>query len=272
VVITDKALTTHVSSTSDDPIASQTISTAHENGWIWDIALPTRRGVGCVYSSSHCDKKQALSALTKYIKETSPQVDVDELVIREFSFPTGFRKKFWHKNCIAIGLSAGFIEPLEASALVLVELSAEFLSRNFPADRTIMDIVSKRFNQVFSYRWERIIDFLKLHYVLSERKEKYWQDQRLEDTIPERLKELLVLWKQQAPSQSDFAHSTEIFPAASYQYVLYGMGFETKVNRTLKSLNGGDMRKQMNNVEKRIRAYTAGLPSNRAFLNDLINR
>jgi hypothetical protein len=72
---------------------------------------------------------------------------------------------------VAIGLSAGFIEPLEASALAIVEMSAAMVSDDLPATREAMDIVARRFNDAFTYRWERVIDFLKLHYVLSQRRD-----------------------------------------------------------------------------------------------------
>ena len=67
------------------------------------------------------------------------------------------------------GLSGGFVEPLEASALVLIELSARALADNLPTDRSLMDLTAKNFNEEFTGRWEQIIDFLKLHYVLSAR-------------------------------------------------------------------------------------------------------
>jgi hypothetical protein len=68
---------------------------------------------------------------------------------------------------VAVGLSGGFLEPLEASALVLIELSAEMISAQLPATRETMDIVARRFNETTRYRWDRIIDFLKLHYILA---------------------------------------------------------------------------------------------------------
>ncbi len=127
---------------------------------------------------------------------------------------------------MAIGLSAGFIEPLEASALALVELSAAMVSDEMPATRASMDIVARRFNEAFTYRWERVIDFLKLHYVLSQRTDSdYWHDNR---AAPERLAELLTLWRHRPPSRTDFGRIDEVFPSASYQYVLYGMGFHTE--------------------------------------------
>ena len=111
---------------------------------------------------------------------------------RKLTFRPGYRREFWHRNCVAIGLSAGFIEPLEASALALVELSAAMLSDEMPATRAAMDIVARRFNDFFTYRWERVIDFLKLHYVLSQRDDSpYWHDNRRAETVPDRLRELL---------------------------------------------------------------------------------
>ena len=84
-------------------------------------------------------------------------------------------------------------------------------------------------NDAFTYRWERVIDFLKLHYVLSQRTDSaYWQDNRASESIPARIKELLTLWRHKPPSRYDFVRIEEVFPSASYQYVLYGMGFRTE--------------------------------------------
>ncbi|WP_435336476.1 tryptophan 7-halogenase, partial [Klebsiella pneumoniae] len=89
----------------------------------------------------------------------------------------GYRAQFWVKNCLAIGMSQGFIEPLEASALAMVELSLNMLSEQMPQSREHMALLATRFNNRFNYRWQRVIDFLKLHYVLSERNDSpYWQD------------------------------------------------------------------------------------------------
>ena len=204
----------------DSPISSHTTSTAQSAGWIWDIGLPTRRGIGYVYSSAHTSDQAAQQVLHRYI---GPGQDA---AVRKLSFQPGYRRQFWHRNCVAIGLSAGFIEPLEASALALVELSAAMLSEEMPATRNVMDIVARRFNEAFTYRWERVIDFLKLHYVLSERRDAdYWIDNRV---APERLAELLALWRHRPPSRNDFGRIDEVFPSASYQYVLYGMLFHTE--------------------------------------------
>ena len=220
------------------PIASHTLSTAQKAGWIWDIGLPTRRGVGHVYSSAHTTDEQAEQVLGKYIRETGGEHGTGAGTPRKISFEPGYRETFWHRNCVAVGISAGFLEPLEASALALIEMSAAMIRDELPVSREAMDIVARRYNERFRYRWERAIDFLKLHYVLSQRTDSdFWLDNRRPETIPERLQELMELWRYRAPSRRDFHEIEEIFPAASYQYVLYGMGFQPH-----KVASGGSVR------------------------------
>lgn len=208
----------------DDPIESQTVSTAQSSGWIWDIGLPTRRGIGYVYSSAHASDDAAEAALRRYVASGNGPAEIPSA--RRLSFDPGYREQFWHRNCVAIGLSAGFIEPLEASAIALIELSAGMLSEQMPATRVDMELVAARFNEAFAYRWGRVIDFLKLHYVLTRREDSdYWRDNVRAESIPARLSELLALWRYRPPSRHDLNRVEEVFPSASYQYVLYGMGF-----------------------------------------------
>ncbi|TRY31945.1 tryptophan halogenase family protein [Aliiglaciecola sp. M165] len=203
------------------PIASHTIATAQNAGWIWDIGLTHRRGVGHVYSSEYLSDDDALANLQNYLGEQAKGLEP-----RKITFDSGHRERFWHKNCVAVGMAAGFVEPLEATAIMLVEISARYIAENMPADTDIMAITAKRFNQQMDYRWQRIIDFLKLHYMLTKRSEPYWQAHCNPDTIPESLQEDLAIWKTRGPVSGDFDSAIELFPAASYQYVLYGMGFK----------------------------------------------
>lgn len=235
ILFNDSALAAHLPyNDGGSPIASQTNSTAQAAGWIWDIALSTRRGIGYTWSGSHASDEEAEQALTNYIKRTSSH-QPDSIAMHKISFRPGHREKFWHKNCVAVGMAAGFLEPLEASALVLIELAGQMISEQLPANKTVMDIVAKRFNEKFLYRWDRIVDFLKLHYVLSKRSDSdYWIDNRREEGIPESLHELLALWRYHIPRHKDFSQIDEVFSAASYQYVLYGMGFETQERTGLR--------------------------------------
>jgi len=210
----------------DDPIASHTISTAQSAGWIWDIGLPHRRGVGHVFSSSHIDVDAAERELRAYLGPAGK-----DLPVRKLSIRAGHRETFWKGNCVAVGLAAGFLEPLEASAIVLIELSAKMIAEQMPVCREVMDVVANRFNATTTYRWGRIIDFLKLHYTLTKRTDTdFWRDNVRPESIPDRLRGLMELWQYQSPwIHDEFDRAEEVFPSASYQYVLYGMGARTAV-------------------------------------------
>lgn len=269
ILFVDTALAVHVPYPSDDsPISSHTISTGQTAGWIWDIGLPTRRGVGHVFSSKFITEEKAKEELLNYLRPTVE--NVDNLTIRKIPINPGHREKFWQNNCVAVGLSAGFLEPLEASALLLVEISAQMIAEQLPVNRTTMDIVAKRFNRTFLYRWDRIIDFLKLHYMLNKRSEPFWVENRNPDTIPESLKELLTFWQYQFPWHNDFEQALEVFPAASYQYVLYGMGFKTALNPFGLSEKSKLMaEKQFQKVAMQTKQLTSKLEPNRVLLKKI---
>lgn len=271
ILFNDTALAVQIPyNNNDDTIESATLSTAVENGWIWDIGLPTRRGTGHVYASAYQTDDEAEKTLIDYLSQTIGAEKANALSLRKISFEPGYRQKFWHKNCVAVGMSAGFIEPLEASALAMVELSISMLSEQMPRNREQMGIIANRFNQRFEYRWERVIEFLKLHYVISKREGKYWDDHKNPESIPLRLQELLTLWKHQPPSRYDLPEQEEIFPSASYQYVLYGMGYHTaKQPLTPKSLSIG--KRLITENSQKIEQCLAGLPTNRDLINSLIN-
>lgn len=264
VSFNDSALAMQVPVEPGSAIASQTIGTAHEAGWIWDIALPTRRGIGCVFASRFMDDARAEEVLRAYVAAKVPGADLSSLRPRKLTFSTGHRERFWQGNCLAVGLSAGFIEPLEASAIVTIELSIKALVENFPRRAETMGLLADRFNELFRYRWDRIVEFLKLHYVLSRRAEPYWLAQRDPATIPPRLAECLELWRDQPPSAWDFPRMDELFCAASQQYVLYGMGFAAPAGTADPAAS-----QRLAEVRQRSRALAAALPSNRTYLDAL---
>jgi hypothetical protein len=262
----DRALAVQVPVSPDSAVASQTIGTAHEAGWLWDIALPTRRGIGCVYSSRFLSDERAAQILSDYVRAKVPGADFSQLAPRKLSFATGHLARFWDRNCLAIGLSAGFIEPLEASAIVLIELSLKALTENFPQNRAMMDIHAARFNELFLYRWDRIVEFLKLHYVLSCRDDPYWQAQRSPETIPPQLAENLALWQHQPPSAWDFPRIDEIFSAASQQYVLYGMGMPVPMPMPESgTIAVGTAAARLAETATKARSLVAALPTNRDY-------
>lgn len=274
VLFNDSALAVQVPyASADSPIASQTNSTARPAGWIWDIGLQSRRGVGYTYSSAHTSDADAERVLRQYVMATGGAGSM-EYEPRKIAFESGHRKTFWHRNCVAVGMSAGFLEPLEASALVMIELAGQMISEEFPANRHAMGMIAKRYNETFSYRWDRIIDFLKLHYVLSRRDDsEFWRQNRLPGSMPDSLAEKLELWRHRAPWLRDFDHQDEIFSAASYQYVLYGMGFQTQVRHTARHAGNAKtaMRLFAQNHERANRVI-GGLPGNRELLSAICER
>jgi hypothetical protein len=167
-----------------------------------------------------------------------------------------------------VGLSAGFLEPLEASAIVMIELSAKSIANLLPSSRGAMPHAARIFNDTFRYRWEGIVDFLKLHYALSRRTDSaFWIDNRRTESLPESLRAGLEYWRHHCPWHEDFWHREEVFSAASYQYILYGMGFRTETAPWLL----GDpersiARESMSETVRHAEALKGVLPSNRDLL------
>ncbi|MEN3156898.1 tryptophan halogenase family protein [Alkalimonas sp. NCh-2] len=253
----------------DAAIASCTVSTAQPSGWVWDIGLQSRRGVGHVYSSAHCSDEQAEQQLQRYLHQ-SGVTDTAQLNWRKLSFKPGHYNKCWHHNCVAIGMAAGFIEPLEASALALVEWSANYLSAQLPLPVSLLTLAAERMNQAFTRHWQQIIEFLKLHYVLSKRSDHaYWHDHRESSSIPEPLQQLVQLWQHKVPSAQDITHSDVLFPAASYQYIVYGMHMNTQPYSHLKPSLVQQADQLFAENAKRRAHQAAALPDNRQLLNKI---
>jgi 2-polyprenyl-6-methoxyphenol hydroxylase-like FAD-dependent oxidoreductase len=268
----DTALAAQVPYTKENQaIQSCTNSTAQTAGWVWDIGLPTRRGTGHVYSSAHISEDEATAQLLAYISEIAGDAAATATVPRKIRFQPGYRREFWHRNCVAIGMSSGFVEPLEASALVMIETAAGMIAEQLPPTREVMDIVAKRYNEKFLRHWNKIIEFLKLHYVLTARDDSaYWQDCRATTSIPDELREKLSLWRYRSPWHQDAEAVDDLFPTASYQYVLYGMGFKTAPRHTRSHQQDQRQRLASELFHKNAARATQlqqALPTNRELLN-----
>jgi tryptophan halogenase len=208
-----------------DPVASYTISTAHEAGWTWDIGLDNRRGIGYVYSSAHTHDDRAEQVLRDYVGPA-----VNGISARKIKFTSGYREVSWFRNCVAIGLSSGFFEPLEATGIILVEVAAATLAKLFPwgGDH---ETSARLFNQQMRRRYERALAFIKAHYCTSERRDTpFWRDNVDAMSIPDEVRDLLGRWRYRPPGEIDFELNVDIFTEHSWQYVLYGMGYKTDLS------------------------------------------
>lgn len=223
VLFVDRALAMQVPYADPQaPMPAYTISTAQEAGWIWDIALRRRRGVGYVYASGHVDDDRAAETFLRYLGPAAAGLEP-----RLLRFETGYRPEPWRKNCVAVGLAAGFFEPLESTGIALIEMAAYLIAHLFPADG-VLEPVARTFNRLMAERNARILDFLKMHYCLSQRRDsRFWIDNADPASVPDSLRERLAMWRSRPPHRLDFVTDTEMFLPASWQYVLYGMEFAT---------------------------------------------
>lgn len=245
-------------------IASHTISTATESGWIWDIGLQKRRGIGHVYSSQHASEDEAALALRQYVGDHGEQLDV-----RQIKYTPGHREKFWVKNCVAVGLSAGFVEPLEASSILLVEISAFWIADKLPHKKASLARCEKQFNETFRFRWETIIEFLKLHYCISKRNDSsFWRDNTDINSIPQQLQEKLKMWRDECPSVVDFLNRAEVFPLESYNYILYGMKFYTETKPVAQAQLLA-LEKKLQHHQRALEDLLPTLPKNRELLDKI---
>jgi tryptophan halogenase len=230
VLFVDNALAIQVPYADEQtPIPCHTIATARSCGWIWDIGLHTRRGTGYVYSEKYTSHEAAESVFRDYLRESIGDT-AEELDCRRIPMKVGYREEFWVGNCVAIGLAQGFVEPLEATGLLVFDATARMLGELLPPSVGAMPAIAERFNRRVRYAWDRVIDFIKLHYYLSDRDDSdFWRDNRDDNSVPDSLLENLHLWREQPPSDYDFFSRQEIFKLENYLYVLYGMRFQTDV-------------------------------------------
>ena len=209
-------------------IRPYTCATALSAGWAWDIGLINRRGIGYVYASAFIDDDAAERELRALEGAHAQGLDA-----RRLRFAAGHRQQFWKGNCIALGMAAGFVEPLESTALYLVQAAAAALCDYFPDQGRPAALMAARFNASMTALFEEILDFINLHYCLSRRHDTaFWQEvQRAEHTTP-RLRERLRLWRHKPVSARDFDETLRLFSPQSYEFILYGMGYTPRAAKT----------------------------------------
>ena len=196
------------------PRAPYTRSWARSAGWQWRIPLRHRVGNGYVYSSAHCTDEQALQDL---LAATGSKPLAEPRFLR---FVTGRRKLFWHRNCVALGLASGFLEPLESTSIHLVTSGLFHLLEHFP-DRDFDQANIDSYNGELIEESERVRDFIVLHYWLTQRNDaplwRYCQSMN----VPDSLRERLELYKGTGRIR---VRSGELFTDLSWFYIFEGMG------------------------------------------------
>lgn len=216
----DRAVAIQVPFDEGQKINPFTMATAMSNGWIWEVHLPYRRGIGYVYSSGFITDEQAERELRRYIGPAAEKAASRKLHIR-----VGRSRRLWVKNCVAIGLAGGFLEPLESTGIYLTEMGIKLLFENFP-ERGVEDVLADVYNRQMAGLYDETMRFIVLHYCLTQREDtEFWRANKFHANIPPQLQEQLALWKHRLPCIFDDREGLQFFGHGSQLYVLAGMKF-----------------------------------------------
>ncbi|WNC69778.1 tryptophan 7-halogenase [Thalassotalea nanhaiensis] len=215
----NKAVAMQVAYKDEQVPRSYTTATALTNGWAWEIDLSSRRGTGYVYDGNRLTKEQAETELKQHVGK-----DAEVLKTLHLNMKIGCRKEFWVGNCIAIGLSGGFIEPLESTGLHLINVSVKLLATHISSNQ-ISQVSRDSYNRLMNGIYDDLKRFIVLHYCLTDRDDsEFWQQaQKSVDYCPE-LKQQIELWRHKTCEFMDLAGGyATTFTDENYRFILYGM-------------------------------------------------
>ena len=239
-LLCDRAVTIQTPYSEGETPKPYTISTAQSNGWTWEIGLKERKGTGYVYSSKHLTKEQAEQELRDYIGCG------DDLKAMHIDMNIGCRKEHWIGNCVAIGLSGGFIEPLESTGLHLIHMSNYYLTTHY-TDANDNQTLRDSYNSLINSIYDDLKEFIVLHYTLTNRDDTdFWkQAAKTGDECP-RLKQRLDVWRHKVCENYDLGGSpSTLFTELNYKYVLYGMQYYPTLNMPYRDYEFNGMREEI---------------------------
>lgn len=203
-----------------EDIPSYTESTAHDAGWSWRIPTQDRFGNGYVYCDKFISEAQAEEEISKFYKETHGE---DITIAKRIKFDAGYVDKFWVKNCVSIGLSGSFVEPLEASSIgtsIQQSFGLATLIGNFErGDETTANKYNKMFDKVLS----NIVDYIQLHYFTKRTDTEFWRSCK-DIPLTDFNKEYFEYFKKRVPSRNFFLEPYLLFKESSWIMTMHGLG------------------------------------------------
>ncbi len=242
---------------SPEGITPYTRATAHSVGWQWRIPLQHRTGNGHVFSSRFSGEGEAEQRLMAGLD--TPALDQPRLI----RFATGMRRRHWSGNVVALGLAAGFLEPIESTSIHLVQTSLERLIELFPTRRMDAEL-RDRFNLLTRQEWERVRDFIIAHYHLNQRDDSdFWRHTR-EMAVPDSLAEVLDLWRARGILAIDGGH---LFQLGSWSSVLIGQHCEPRAVHALADRASPEYAaREIRRIAKEVETASRALPPHDEFL------
>lgn len=248
-----------VQTESVGPARPYTRARAHQAGWQWQIPLQTRVGNGLVFSSRHLSDDEAHALLAERVEGA---MVTEPRVIR---FRAGARRQVWNRNCVAVGLASGFVEPLESTSIHSIMIAVTRLMQMFPFDG-ISEAVVRRYNDISQRELEGIRDFIVLHYHLTEREEPFWRACRTM-AVPDSLAERIALFRESAQA---FQAPDELFRTDSWVQVMLGQRLEPQGRHAVARLMQPEqLRDALANIARNIGGAVAKLPEHQAYLDRL---
>ena len=243
--------------------APYTRSIARKAGWQWRIPLQHRIGNGHVYCSEFMDDEEAEQILLANL-DGSPKAEP-----RLLKFTTGMRRDQWRGNCVAIGLAGGFMEPLESTSIHLVQSAIARLLQMLPGERS-QPAMRDEFNRQARFEWERIRDFLVLHYWANGREgEPFWDRCRAMD-IPDTLAAKVELFRTGATIHREHE---ELFTEPGWLQVMVGQGIVPECwNRVADTMPAADLSAMLGAIEQSVSRTVGAMPDHAPFLRGLIGR
>ncbi|MEL7198780.1 MAG: tryptophan halogenase family protein [Pseudomonadota bacterium] len=234
-----------------------TKATAHKAGWQWQVPLQHRNGNGHVYCSNFMEDQEALDILTGNIAG-KPLADPNFL-----RFTTGRRKKFWNKNVVALGLAAGFMEPLESTSIHLINTGIDKLISLLSLDG-VTQSQQDTFNRLTAREYARIRDFLILHYNATSRDDtEFWNYVRTMD-VPDTLTEKVEIFK---ANGQIFREEDELFTETSWAAVMLGQGISMAGHNAMAdAVDSPSTRKEIDEMEQSIRFLVQHMPGHADYL------
>jgi tryptophan halogenase len=257
----DRALAVPCERTSG-PLHPYTQSTAHCAGWQWRIPLQHRTGNGHVYCSSHISDDEAASIL---LSNLDGPTRADPRPIR---FTTGRRSTAWSHNCLALGLAAGFVEPLESTSLHLIQTAIARFMKFIPSSRG-EDQARETFNRQIAQEWEQIRDFLILHYTANQRTgEPFWDACRTM-TVPDSLVAKISLFEQSGVIVKE---EGELFTEEGWAQVMIGQGIEPRSHTPLTAgIDGEELGQFLAALAKSYRQRALSLPAHEQWIDQVMS-